>query len=151
MFPTVYKTLLNIIVDLNNTMVWMVLPISNSSRLISKLFGTVPRSLRWLSPSPVCSTAFLLWYIFLVSFPLSFTLCFLIEVWETAIFLKFLRLFKEFYLNLTELWSEWSLLFRSSSSHFSTPLGNVPKAPTTIGINVLFLFWSLFSSLARFN
>ena len=36
-----------------------------------------------------------------------------------------------------------------SSRPFNNPLVTVPKAPVTIGINVTFMFHSLFNSLAR--
>ena len=40
-------------------------------------------------------------------------------------------------------------LISKSSGPFTNPLGIIPSAPITIGITVIFMFYSFFSSLAR--
>ena len=158
--PQVSRTLLRILADLNNAIVWMVSihpDICKSSSPWINYLVTEPRT-----PITNCiSECFIIIIIIIIIniiiysfrvFHISVSWWFFTGVWVTASFLKSPGLFSVFWPFSVMLSFGWSLPVHQLPSPqwpFNNPSVIVPKALILICTIVTFMFHSFFNSLAR--
>ena len=172
--PQVSRTLLSILSNVNNAVVWIVSTRPHISCGRNNPLLTVPSTpitigitVIFMFHSFFCSLA-RSWYLslFLLSFSYYYYHYYLLirvshirvswwfftGVWVTASLLKSPGLFSVFCPSSIMLSFGWSPLVRqlpNPSGPFNYPLVTVPKAPITIGTFDTFMFHSFFNSLAR--
>ena len=144
--PQVSRTLLNILVVLNDVVVWKFStrpPTSKSSSPFSNPFITVPKTPITIVTCMFCNSFSSFFFFFF--FYISFRWWYFIEVWVTTSLLESPGLFFSILADLHNV-VVWMVSTCHLLSKFSSPFNNppvtVPKAPIIIGIWVTITFHS---------